>query len=117
MKGGNKMTGKMEGKENGEWGDSNLVTQQKSGFDTTDMTKNQERIFTILKENLDTKISNDLSLTTNLSKAGIDSIASIKMVVALESEFDFEFDDEMILISKYPTIKSLIDYVESKGTF
>lgn len=38
----------------------------------------------------------------------------IKIVVALEGEFDFEFDDEMLLITAFPTIKSIIDYVESK---
>lgn len=81
------------------------------------ITDTQEKILEIIKENLGMQISNEITLSTNLSNAGIDSIASIKMIVALESEFEFEFDDEMILISKYPTIKSLIDYVESRGTF
>lgn len=39
---------------------------------------------------------------------------TIKVVVALESEFDFEFDDEMLLITKFPTVKSMVEYVESK---
>lgn len=81
------------------------------------ITDTQKKILEIIKENLGTQVSNEITLSTNLSKAGINSIASIKMIVALESEFDFEFEDEMILISKYPTIKSLIDYVESRGSF
>lgn len=44
----------------------------------------------------------------------LDSITFIKMVVALESEFNFEFDDEMLLITKFPTTDSMIKYVESK---
>lgn len=80
------------------------------------ITENQKRILEIIKEYLG-NLSEEITLSTNLAKAGIDSIASVKMLVALEAEFDFEFEDEMILISKYPTIKSLIDYVEEKGTF
>jgi acyl carrier protein len=44
----------------------------------------------------------------------LDSITFIKIVVALEGEFGFEFDDEMLLITKFPTVKSMIEYVESK---
>lgn len=59
-------------------------------------------------------IIGDITLETELAGAGVDSITFIKIVVALEEEFDFEFDDEMLLIAAFPTIKSLIDYVESK---
>lgn len=81
------------------------------------VTEIQKRVLEIIKENLGAQVSKEIDLSTDLSKSGIDSIASIKMIVALETEFDFEFEDEMILISKYPTIKDLVDYVESKGTF
>lgn len=43
-----------------------------------------------------------------------DSITFMKMVVALESEFDIEFDDEILLIENFPTVDSIISYVESK---
>jgi len=44
----------------------------------------------------------------------IDSITFIKIVIALEKTFNFEFDDEMLLLTAFPTIKSMIKYVESK---
>ena len=44
----------------------------------------------------------------------VDSITFIKLVVALECEFDFEFDDEMLLISKFPVVADMISYIESK---
>ena len=44
----------------------------------------------------------------------IDSITFINMVVALEKEFGFEFDDDMLLMSLFPTFETMIDYVISK---
>jgi len=60
------------------------------------------------------KVSNNISLDMDFNSIGLDSITFIKTIVALESEFDFEFDDEMLLITKFPTIRSMVEYVESK---
>lgn len=46
----------------------------------------------------------------------IDSVTFVKMVVGLESEFDFEFEDEMLAVSKFPTANDLVDYVEKKAS-
>jgi acyl carrier protein len=51
---------------------------------------------------------------TELSALNINSITFIEIVVALESEFNFEFDYEMLLNTKFPTIRTMIEYVESK---
>jgi len=45
---------------------------------------------------------------------GIDSITFITIIVSLEEKFGFEFDNEMLLITAFPTIKSMVDYVELK---
>ena len=50
----------------------------------------------------------------NFIDVGLDSITFIKIVVALEGEFGFEFDDDMLLITKFPTVQSMVEYVESK---
>lgn len=94
-----------------------FIKKRIRGNNMENVTEIQKRVLEIIKENLGAQVSKEIDLSTDLSKSGIDSIASIKMIVALETEFDFEFEDEMILISKYPTIKDLVDYVESKGTF
>lgn len=50
----------------------------------------------------------------DFNNISFDSITFIKVVVALESEFDFE--DEMLLITNLPTVRSMVEYVESKIT-
>ena len=50
----------------------------------------------------------EMSLDMNFNSIGLDSITSIEMVVA--------FDDEMLLITKFPTIKSMVEYVETKAS-
>ena len=60
--------------------------------------------------------NNDIVITSDtlFSDLPFDSIKFITIVVTLESEFDFEFDDEMLLITKFPTIRTMIEYVDSK---
>jgi len=48
-------------------------------------------------------------------KLEVDSLSFINAVVALEEEFGFEFDDEMMLMSAFPTIVDIIRYVEAKA--
>ena len=88
----------------------NLPTQ---GSDIAGLSDIQKRVFDVIVANLDSKID-DVTLETVFAGAGVDSITFITIVVALESEFDFEFDDEKLLITEFPTIKSMVDYVESK---
>ena len=72
------------------------------------MNKNK-KILQIIKDNL----SNDISIGPEslLQDIEIDSITFIKIIVALESEFEFEFDDEKLLFTEFPSIKDMIDYV------
>lgn len=72
-----------------------------------------KKAFEVIVSNFDSKIG-DATLETGFIGAGVDSITFIKIIVALEGEFDFEFDDEMLLITAFPTIKSMLEYVESK---
>ncbi|WP_423190604.1 acyl carrier protein [Bacillus thuringiensis] len=44
----------------------------------------------------------------------LESITFIKIIVAIEKTYGFEFDDAMLLLSEFPTIGSLINYVVSK---
>jgi acyl carrier protein len=55
-----------------------------------------------------------ISIDTNLQDINMDSITFIKMIVNLETTFNFEFDDEMLLITKFPTVKTIIEYVAMK---
>jgi len=78
-----------------------------------ELNETQAKALEVIVSTFDSK-NGDVTLETGFSDAGVDSITFIKIVVALESEFDFEFDDEMLLITKFPTIRTMVEYVESK---
>lgn len=77
------------------------------------LSTTQKKAFEVIISTLDSK-NGEITLETSFSESGVDSITFIKVVVALEGRFDFVFDDEMLLITAFPTIKSMIEYVETK---
>jgi len=44
----------------------------------------------------------------------IDSVLFIRVVVQCETEFDIQFEDEMLFAAKFPDVKSYISYIETK---
>lgn len=78
------------------------------------LTEIQKKAFNIIKSNLDESIFPDISIDANLKSTGINSITFIKIVVSLETEFKFEFDDEMLLLTSFSTLRSLTEYTELK---
>lgn len=68
----------------------------------------------IFFENINDESKLVFSLGSNLSVLNLDSITFIKIIVCIEEAFNFEFDDEMLLFTAFPTVKSIIEYVESK---
>jgi len=73
-----------------------------------------EKVINIISQAIAQESDIVITVDTLLSDLPFDSIKFIKMVVALESEFDFEFDDEKLLYTQFQTVKSLIDYVDSQ---
>ena len=55
----------------------------------------------------------ELCLDSVLAES-IDSIAFVKMIVALEIEFNFEFEDDMLSVSNNKKVEDLVKYVESR---
>ncbi len=80
------------------------------------LTDIQKNIFNTIISCIRERVSDNISLDMDLNSAGINSITFVSTIVALENKFDFEFDDEMLVITKFPTLKSMIKYVESKIT-
>lgn len=79
------------------------------------LSSSQKVIFEVIKDCVSTDEKFEVSLITeNLSETGIDSVSFIKVVVALEMKFDIIFDDEMLIFSAFPTLKSIIDYCDKK---
>ena len=78
-----------------------------------ELLPHHKKILEIVNE-LFPALENEISLNTDLNTVGLDSISFIRIIVALEEEYDFEFDDEMLDISIYKTIKDFIHYVDKK---
>lgn len=79
-----------------------------------ELSELQKKIFYTIMTNIDEAVFPDITIDTDLTGIGLDSITFIKIVVSLEEVFDFEFDDEMLLFTVFPTFRSMIKYVESK---
>jgi len=82
-----------------------------------DLQKNEVLLIIkrIVVENLDIlaeSIENRPEAT--LQEIGVNSISFIKIVVAIEAEFKFEFDDENLDFNKFPTLNSIVSYTERK---
>jgi len=79
--------------------------------------QNKEKIIqilsTYLKSELDVEFTSDL-LNSQIQDVGINSITYIKLLVTFENEFDFEFDDEILVITAFPTIQEMIEYISEK---
>lgn len=78
------------------------------------LTDTEKRIFKVILSNVQEDPADFITVDTKFSSTGIDSISFIKTIVALEEEFGFEFDDDMLYIDKFPSIQTMIEYVESK---
>lgn len=105
--------GKIDRKKVVECIEINGENPSPQNWNTIELNETQAKIFQVIESNLNPKIGN-VTLETDFSHAGVDSITFIKIVVALESEFNFEFDDEMLLITAFSAIGSVVNYVESK---
>ena len=83
-----------------------LITQQEN-------SKAFDVIVASLSESLEVS-ADSIKVDSSLNEFGLDFINFVNLVIALEMEFDFEFDDDKLLISKFPTVLSLIEYVDEK---
>lgn len=81
---------------------------------SNELTNIQKSIFQVIISNSTEKSTGFIMLDTSFANAGIDSISFIKTIVDLEEKFNIEFDDDMLYIGQFPTIRSMVEYVESK---
>lgn len=71
-----------------------------------------ERIRTIFANYLEGELA--IADDDPLESADINSIAFIKIAIAIEDEFHMSFDNTMLSIKKYSTLRELCNYVESR---
>ena len=82
------------------------VNQEVNNADTNVM------ILDIIKSIVNNPEKTDITLNTELSALQVNSIDFIRIVIAIEDQFSIQFEDEMLLFSEFPTIKSLVNYVD-----
>lgn len=62
-----------------------------------------------------TEINKIINLFTTESLNTLDSITFIKLIVKLEEKFNFEFDDEKLLLNAFANRNELYGYIYEKS--
>lgn len=56
----------------------------------------------------------EVQVDDELEKIGVDSISFMKMVVAIELAYDFEFEDEDLIVDNFQTLDNVIQYISKR---
>lgn len=59
-------------------------------------------------------LAGQLKPDAELIQLGVNSLIFIKLVVAIETEFDIEFDDEDLEMNSLLTVQDFVDYIDNK---
>jgi len=79
------------------------------------MTEVEKKIREIMAQNVELTIPiENVDSDELITNIGINSISFIKLVVSIESEFGFEFDDEYLDYKRISTLRSMAKYVEDR---
>ena len=75
----------------------------------------QDIVKRIVKENIQTPNSvENVSDEKFMESIDINSIASIKIIVAIEDEFGIEFDNNLLDVELFQSLDGLVSYVQNK---
>ncbi|UED72193.1 phosphopantetheine-binding protein [Brevibacillus sp. DP1.3A] len=55
-----------------------------------------------------------LQLKDSLTSIGLSSLSFIKLIVAIENQFNFEFEDEDLNYKVFQTLQDVVNYVEKR---
>ncbi len=69
---------------------------------------------TIVEENM-LKEETELSGESVLAELGINSVKYIVLTLAIETEYDIDFEDEALVVSSFETIDDIAAYVCEKA--
>jgi len=73
------------------------------------------KIREIVSKNIELSLPIDqISNTDDLTTLGMNSISVIKVIVAIESEYGFEFADEDLNVDNFRAINNLVSYVKAR---
>lgn len=78
------------------------------------MNQIEMRLVRVLKATTGKNVDDEAMLNSDFTDLGINSLSFIKLVVAMEEEFDIEFDDTQINYELFGTVKELAAIIEEK---
>ena len=59
------------------------------------------------------QLNSNITLNQNLFDIGLDSLSLISLIIDIENNYKFEFDDSDMVLEKFSTIESIIKLVDS----
>lgn len=71
----------------------------------------EEKVFEIVKEYVNVENDNDINIDTDFEEMNINSVDFIKIIVRVETDFDFEFYDDDLTMGRFNNMHELIDYI------
>ena len=75
----------------------------------------ESRLRKVLADNVTLNVPiEELALEDDLNHMGVNSISYIKFIVAVEEEYDIEFDDDQLTVGNLKNLDMFLDYIESK---
>ena len=75
-------------------------------------SKIESEVIEIINSLIDLNIVENEIIDTDLVNLGFDSITFIKFILEVEEKFKIEFEDEMLRISSFSSIREMIRYIE-----
>lgn len=75
------------------------------------MSLTYEKVIQIINANIETTVIQADQIDDDLSQHGMDSIIFIRIIVALEEEFDIEIADEYLLMTEMNTVSKMLSVV------
>lgn len=79
--------------------------------------KNVEKVIEILNANIENVEITEDKLDEDLSGLGMDSVTFIKIIVAVEEEFECEIPDSKLLFSEMSTVNKIIEVLKEVECF
>ena len=77
----------------------------------------QNQVKEIIYEFANVKEAGQMTIDDNFSNFAINSVDFIKIIVGIETKFDFEFYDDDLQMGRFNNMHDLIDYIiERKST-
>ena len=77
----------------------------------------EDQVIDIIVKFVDKSISPERirsEMATEFSQLGLNSVTFTELLIALEKEFGFEFDDQKLLMKNHKNLTELIAYVQTK---